>query len=256
MLTTLLPNTRRVAVVGDLHGNYRYMRKALNYAFGHKSETDDLSNADVVVQVGDFGYWGNFVDQVEQLLTEQHPGKYVLFADGNHEHHTRLDAQPVDEDGVRRLTEHVWHLPRGLTWQWGDQICLAAGGAISVDRSFREPGYDWFPRERMSGEEWLRCVQAGKVDIVFAHDAPGGYTIPDLPPPSTFPANAIADAEYYRNTTMDSIGQATQPERWFHGHYHVAYEDMIFWEDGSPCTVTGLNCDGNPLPRVVQFFDI
>ena len=165
MLTTLLPNTRRVAVVGDLHGNYRYMRKALNYAFGHKSETDDLSNADVVVQVGDFGYWGNFVDQVEQLLTEQHPGKYVLFVDGNHEHHTRLDAQPVDEDGVRRLTEHVWHLPRGLTWQWGDQICLAAGGAISVDRSFREPGYDWFPRERMSGEEWLRCVQAGKVDI-------------------------------------------------------------------------------------------
>ena len=55
---------------------------------------------------------------------------------------------------------------------------------------------------------------------------------------------------------MDSIGQATKPERWFHGHYHVAYEEMIFWEDGSPCTVTGLNCDGNPLPRVVQFFDI
>ena len=251
MINTLLPHTKRVGVVGDLHGNSNYVRKVLRYVFGDRDESD----ADVIVQVGDFGYWGNFAEAVENLL-DPYPDKHVIFVDGNHEHHNRLNMQPVDDDGVRRLTEHVWHLPRGLRWQWGDKVCLAAGGAISVDREWRVPNQEWFASERMTPEEWLRCVEGGKVDIVFAHDAPGGYTIPGLPPAGTFPENVIADAEHYRATTMQSIGERTEPELWFHGHYHTEYTEMVFWDSGMPCTVQGLDCDKNPLHRVVKFLDL
>lgn len=247
----LLPYVERVAVVGDLHANIRYTNKVLKYAF---REPD---SADVILQIGDFGVWGNFVEQVEHIMATEYPDKYVLFVDGNHENHTRLDYHEIDEEvGVKKLTDHVWHLPRGYRWRWGTTDCMAVGGAISVDREFRVPGHDWFPRERMSPEEYIKCITPGKVDVVFAHDAPGTHPIPNIPPAGTFPDGVIADAKYYRYTVVNNVGEHTKPELWFHGHYHSHYEEVIFWEDGSPCIVQGLNCDRNPLSEVVHFWDI
>lgn len=251
-LSAFLPHVKRVAVVGDLHGNGNYTNKVIRYAFGD----DDGSDADVIVQVGDFGAWGEgFINHVQNMMMNRFPDKYLLFVDGNHEHHPWLNAQPVDPDGVRRLTKQVWHLPRGFRWKWGNNICVAVGGALSVDANWRDAGHDWFPEERLTPQEYMKVVQGGHADVVFAHDAPGGYTIPNLPPKGTFPANSIADAEHYRNVVMQGIGEALTPERWWHGHYHVSYEEFTFWEEREPCLVRGLACDGNPLAQVVDFWN-
>lgn len=248
--TGFLPDVARVAVVGDLHGNVNYTRRVINYAFKDVEE----ANADVIVQVGDFGFWGmGFVNAV-QVFMENYPDKYFLFVDGNHEHHRQLNAVPVDEDGVRRLSAQVWHLPRGFRWTWNGITCVAVGGAPSVDANWRHAGSDWFPEEKLTPQEYMKIVLPGKADVVFAHDAPGGYAIPNLPPAGTFPHNTIADAEHYRNTVMKGIGEALTPMRWWHGHYHVNYEECLFWEDGSPCLVRGLRCDGAPFNTVVDFW--
>lgn len=243
-----LPHVSRVAVVGDLHGNTKYTRKVINYALG------DDDGADVILQVGDFGAWDEKFPNAVQTFMEQFPDKHFLFLDGNHEHHRWLNSQPVDNDGVRRLTRQVWHLPRGFRWKWGDNTCVAVGGALSVDANWREAGYDWFPEERLSPQEYMQVVSPGRADVVFAHDAPGGYVIPGLPPAGTFPRNSIADAEHYRQVVMQGIGEALTPTRWWHGHYHVDYEECLFWESGIPCLVRGLNCDRNPFTQVVDFW--
>jgi len=94
--------------------------------------------------------------------------------DGNHEDSARLDAHPIDEDGRRRLSDHVWHLPRGFRWQWGDSTWVAVGGAVSVDKQYRIEGKTWFAAEELTSEEADLIIAAGPADIVVAHDAPLG----------------------------------------------------------------------------------
>lgn len=246
-----LPHVSRVAVVGDLHGAVSYTQEIINIAFGDRNGKD----ADVILQVGDFGFWNeSFINAVQKMM-EAYEDKIFLFIDGNHENHPLLNAQPIDDDGVRRLTKQVWHLPRGFRWTWKEKHCIAVGGAPSVNVLDLTSGWNWFPEEVLSHQEYADIVAGEEVDIVFAHDAPSGYEIPGLLPEGTFHPNVIANAEHYRESVMRGIGNALHPTRWFHGHYHVGYEDHAFWDDGTPCFIRGLGRDGQRWTQVMEFVD-
>jgi hypothetical protein len=43
---------------------------------------------------------------------------HLLFADGDHEDHDRLNGLPIDSDtALRKITNHIRHLPRGYRWK-------------------------------------------------------------------------------------------------------------------------------------------
>lgn len=68
-------------------------------------------------------------------------GVTVLFVDANHEHFPALHAVPIDtHTGLRTISPHGRHLPRGLRWVWHDICWMTLGGAHSVDRSDRRHG--------------------------------------------------------------------------------------------------------------------
>src|SRR6478609_1819971 len=116
----------KIAFAGDWHANTDWAVRAIEYARGEGAEH--------ILHLGDYGYdfEPGFRNKVELALAQAHIK--LWFVDGNHENFTWLYQQPVSENGLRRISEHVYHLPRGFRWEWAGYKFLAVGGAFSVDR--------------------------------------------------------------------------------------------------------------------------
>ena len=177
----MFERVKRIAVAGDLHGNQAAASRAVRYAA--------VRGAELVVQLGDFGWWPTrgrtprkpygegFTVWVEQVCRKYHLP--LLWLRGNHEHHPRLveeRREHVGDDEVWWLHDHVGHWPDGLVLEIGGRRWLAVGGAHSVDRSLRTLGVDHFDTETLSETEVDTMARAGHidVDVVVAHDAPIG----------------------------------------------------------------------------------
>jgi hypothetical protein len=213
--------------------------------------------ADVVVQLGDYGYTFDapFLSTVDKALADT--GLHLLFVDGNHECFPTLNRYPIGANGLRQITDRQWHLPRGFRWQWAGAQFLACGGAHSVDRPYRTPGVSWWPDETISAVDVARCVDGGPADVLISHDCPTGVTIPgidDRTGPAPFPADEIARAQEHR-AVLRQIVDATQPAAIFHGHYHRYYERHPNLGYG-PVHVVGLDCDGTTLDGNVLIIDM
>lgn len=263
----------KIAIVGDLHGNFNYTQKLLREIA--------KNNVDLIIQVGDFGYWpksstffsydsndevvrysqwfpteSTFVDQVSLELRKL--GLKLWFVDGNHENHEALAMLPVGEDGLRKLSEEVFHAPRGFRWKPAEAEWLFLGGAASIDKSFREEGFDWFPGEELSVKEIESTILQGEADVLVSHDAPD--STPKMQTVfSQFPMNSGVEVEDYNNCLkhrrkLEEVFLKCKIKRVFHGHYHTAYLNE-FTIDGLDRTVVGLNCDKNDFREVVVYVD-
>lgn len=225
---------RRVAVCGDWHGNTPWAQRAI----GTAAELD----VDVLVQVGDFGFgWddGQHVTAVSEAADEA--ALTVLFIDGNHENFDQLLALPVRSDGLRPVADRVFHLPRGLTWQWAGQRWLAAGGGYSVDKPRRVEGVSWWPQETLTEAEVEACIAVGKVDVLLTHDT-GTHEVPGTHRTAAwFRPDQLALSHAHRQQ-IDRIMAATRPQVAFHGHYHTSYTLHV-----GDTKVIGLDQDQSPL---------
>ncbi len=109
------PNDGRVALLGDTHANTWWTLRVI------KSLSEDGIN--VVVQLGDFGWWPQLAFARKVSRDAQGARVQVLFLDGNHEHHlnlrkSALNADPQSDNGRRvQLHPNLWCLPRGSAWE-------------------------------------------------------------------------------------------------------------------------------------------
>jgi predicted phosphodiesterase len=89
-----LATPARVAFAGDWHANTRWAVAAVTFAAER--------GADVIVQLGDFGYEyrAAFLDGLERALSRT--GLRLLFVDGNHEDFPTLLRYPVRRNGCRQ----------------------------------------------------------------------------------------------------------------------------------------------------------
>jgi predicted phosphodiesterase len=248
-VTDPLTAPARVALVGDWHANSRWATTAIQHAADQ--------GAQVILHTGDYGYTypDRFVQTVERELARHH--MWLLFVDGNHDHHPWLAARPRTVGGLGRVSAHVWHLPRGSRWTWSGVRFLACGGAYSVDRPYRVPGVSWWKEETISAVDVARCADGGGVDVLISHDAPSGYTIPgvdDRNPPSWFDPTEIMRGQEHRQV-LRRVVDATQPAVVFHGHYHTYYEAHPDLGHG-PVHIVGLDCDGTSLGANVLAVDL
>lgn len=248
-----LEETSRIAFAGDWHGNYRYAHAAMHYAA--------LNDAQVILHVGDFGVWKpyKFLDGINKSAEQL--GLTVLFVDGNHEQHHWLNVQPVDEDGVRRLRERVWHLPRGFWWEFSGVRFLALGGAHSVDRQYRRRDVDWFAEEHLSIADLHRASQAREVDVIVSHDAPNDVEIPgitsivDYSTAPPFPPEDLVQSELHRSLVGQVVDELS-PRYLVHGHYHIRYGGFRQSIRGFATRVEGLDCDGSSFHDNILVTDI
>ncbi|NLU84294.1 metallophosphoesterase [Rhodococcus sp. HNM0569] len=238
MSTGFLDTPTRVAVAGDWHANADYAVDVIDRAARR--------NTDVLVQLGDFGYRfrDDYLDRLDRALASH--GMTLGFVDGNHEDFDYLLGVPIADDGMRHLREHIVHLPRGFRWTWGDTQCVAAGGAVSLDRLLRVEGTSWWPDESLSDADVRALVAGGHADAMFSHDCPAGVTIPGLEHSRRgYPDDAIAPTEEHR-ATMRRVVDAVRPNRLWHGHFHERFHTVLVGRDYRT-VVDGLGRDRQPV---------
>jgi len=225
----------RIAFAGDWHANTAWARSAIRYAAD--------AGADIIVQLGDFGYDypASYVEGVDTALREA--DLQLWFVDGNHEAFPILLRYPVLGHGRRRLTDRIWHLPRGHRWSWAGVSFLALGGAHSVDRTWREPGTSWWREEALTEEDITVATAGGPADVLVSHDCPSGVEIPGLDDTAHLwpPAELVAAADH--RDRLRTVVDAVRPGQIWHGHYHRRYDARADLGYGS-VQVHGLHCDG------------
>lgn len=233
-------NEGRIALVGDTHANPIRTLRIIK-------EMDE-SGIKTLVQCGDFGFWPRFpqgvkfLQKVSDALIEN--GMTLHWADGNHEDHDRLpheDDQPWEHNpGI------VWH-PRGTTSEIAGKTILWMGGAVSVDKYARTPGYDWFHKEVPTPIQWQRALEAGPADIVVAHDAPAGVSLKGV---SWITEELLRASNSMREGLLE-VFNASEAKLFIHGHWHQRNEALL---DGR--TVLGLSWDGDDIRNHVAIMDL
>lgn len=194
-----------------------------------------LKDRDILIIAGDFGvgfwdgrYWSEetFYDYLEQQPYT------VVFCDGNHENFDKLNAYPVSEwNGglVHKIRPNVIHLMRGEVFTLEGKTLFAFGGGYSFDYAVRTEGYDWWPQEMPSQEEYQHAYENlekhdWKVDYILTHTCPS-ETIAYMNT-MRLGTKQIADGERELNLFLDYICSQTSYQRWYFGHFHV---DKEFW---------------------------
>lgn len=243
-----------IGIAGDWHMNLPWAVKAIEYMAKNQVDT--------VLHTGDLWYdfKPDFMAGVEAALAKHKMN--MLAVDGNHEDHEFLYSYPVQRaTGLRKVTPHVYHIPRGKRWKWDGVRFMGLGGAHSVDRGYRiQQGYLWSYQELISEKDVRRALRGGQVDVLLSHDCPASVPIPNLSKTSSlFPAEEIKQSEAHRQYLEDAVVRNVKPYMIFHGHYHRKYKVGGNFFDYGPVSVMGLDCDGTTMQdniKIVKMQDL
>lgn len=213
--TVVLPD-QRVAVVGDIHGNYRWMDIVA------RSMRRLAPGVTTVLQVGD---WWMDPDTTDEALDGSGIERiYVTL--GNHEPWDQvtplLDAHP---DCAIRVSEITWILPRPARLTIGGRSVLSLGGAVSVDRAWRQEGVSWWKDEEVTSEHVKAAIAGGSADLMLTHEAPAGTPVRAVQAilrtnPFGFPDDALRDSAKSR-ARVAKVWNIVYPELLIHGHMHA-----------------------------------
>jgi len=173
-----------LTAIGDAHGKYdSYVKIA--------------RNRDCTVQVGDLGFK---YECLESLDPERH-----RVIGGNHDNYDIVDNWPhfLGDYGMASL---------------GGVDFFFYRGAQSIDRQYRTIGVDWWEREQLKIEDFMKAreiYRSAKPRVVITHDCPETVGAMLLPPGSRL----------YQSITGWALQEFLgihEPEVWLFGHYHVS----------------------------------
>lgn len=196
----------KIGLVGDTHGRDIHKIKA-------------VCNCDLIIVLGDFGFSGKRLDELNKLLEENN--KTLLFVDGNHERFNKLKGcREVELYGnrVRRYANRVFNLQRGMVYTIGGKKFLSFGGAMSIDRHLLTEGLDWFSEEEYSELEKNRLQDSliannYEIDYIVSHDCPRSIL------------SMIYTTERPRDSRtsslLENIAMVSKYDEWFFGHHHI-----------------------------------
>ena len=242
-----LSTARKIGLLGDLHGDIGHALTAF--------ETLARREAHVIVQLGDWGVlwpgrnWQIDLRKFSRALARHEQTLY--FVDGNHDWHPKLSEYPIEESGIRWITENVGHLPRGYRTRIGGKFTLAAmGGANSGDRTHRLEGKSWWPEEQISETDLARLGFA-RADVLVGHEAPlpdevaqtfRRYEASWTPKEATYAAAS-------RHMFLRAVRQ-THPSLTLGGHYHRWIDETVVTPGHVHCETRVVVLDESGKDRV------
>ena len=181
-----------------------------------------LQRTDYLIVLGDFGlFWSKkSVYNKENLQKVQTLPYTLLFLDGNHENFAWLEDFPVVEKfggKAQRCGENIFHLLRGEIYEIQGNRFFVCGGAVSIDKAFRQPFVSWWPQEDISRAEEQRAIQnldnaAGPMDFILTHTCPASVAAQMFKGPVIYDVTA----EF-----LDVVKDRIPSTPWYFGHWHM-----------------------------------
>lgn len=213
----------KIFVCGDIHGHHD-INKLSNKNW---PEQKNLSEHDILIQVGDFGLIWNYIpDDTEKYWLKWLDNKkyYTLFIAGNHDNFHRLNTYPlVDFYGglASQISEKVFYLKNGYVYNFGGRLFWLFGGAESIDKQYRIPYISWWPEEASNITEMNLGLDNLKkynfeVDYIITH------TVPSICLPSLVNCAYNDVVSNYLNNIYELT--RNKYKSWYCGHFHVDLE--------------------------------
>ena len=222
-----------ICAVGDTHGR-------LDETYRMVAELEDQLGrvVDLVVQVGDFGFWPdpNAVDgptlrhggagDFPRWLAEGHPAPRPTVAiAGNHEDfHFLADLPPRPSEVLRGLTYlpsgqvHTVELPDG-------PLRIGAVGGCSGPSDFERTVLHGLRRRHFNHVQLKSCISqaaaSGGLDLLMLHDAPAG-PMTGFPPPGRSTRSFRGQSEELGRPVAQ-----VRPALCLHGHFHARFERRV-----------------------------
>ena len=215
--------TGKLLIFGDVHGNLHQVMSAT-----FSAQARGIQNT---LQLGDFGafagsHWERYLDSIQEFYEKNNMFLHVLR--GNHDDPFLLNSYTPDPDfpGALLLRPNVRFLTDNTQFKWNEKTVTIEGGAFSVDRQWRELGFDYWEEEIITDEQVQKALTLPPTDILFCHDSPTGAPNPITDNPQKqmegaqiFGYKAIAQATQHR-LLLQTITEHLQPSLIAHGHYH------------------------------------
>ena len=217
-------------VIGDIHGNWKYVRDFL-IRINHKyDETDTL------ILLGDacFNY---FLDNERDRETKEKLNKFkinLFVIRGNHEERPENLATQYPDKWYKEhfLGGSVWiekdfpYIKYAMDYPSYYEIngykTMVFPGAYSVDKHYRLiMGYSWFEDELLTEEEMQigrdMVKTFGKCDLVLSHTCPLIFEPTDLFLPMVDQSKVDKTMERY----LGEIEYSLDYKAWLWGHFHT-----------------------------------
>jgi len=211
-----------IYITGDTHRHINSDKLNLN----NWAEQKELTKDDYLIICGDFGYvWDNsdFEMELRQWIGKK---KFTtLFVDGNHDNHFLLNKFPkvnMFRSKVGKISDSIFHLKRGEIYEIDGKKIFCMGGAESIDKNSRTPGYSWWSEEIPNIKEFNKGIDNLKkidynIDIMITHTCPESifdsvieYRIKDC-----------GVLEKYLEEIKLELSKRNQKYKHFFGHYHI-----------------------------------
>jgi hypothetical protein len=144
---------------------------------------------------------------------------------GNHENYNRLLQCPLIDIGIgdevyEVYKDNVYYLQRGHIYNIEGKNILALGGALSVDKAFRQEHINWWREELWSFNEEKAILELlktkNKFDYVVSHTGP--MNINHMLPIEKL---TIIDKVAVLNNVIDEL---ITYNTFFAGHYHLNWQ--------------------------------
>lgn len=209
-----------VYVTGDKHGEMEM------YHLQKKHRPISLTEDDILIIAGDFGllwsdpprlkaaHWLRYLEQAKWT---------TLFVDGNHENFDLINKLPEEYKWggyVGKVHDKLYHLKRGEVYEIQGHKILTFGGALSIDKMYRQMGISWWPEELPNHKETEHCI-----DNIIAHDNKVDYVITHTCPQEV--AEIMAGKYRFEKIgdptgkILSHISSMVECKQWLFGHWHV-----------------------------------
>lgn len=205
-----------VYITGDTHGDISWFKN---------SKLKKLSEKDILIVCGDFGFLWNPEDPKEQKNLEMLKSKKftICFVDGAHENFDLLNAYtPYRWKGgnAHKIADNIYHLMRGEIFTLDNKTFFVMGGGESDDRNMREEGVSWWEDEMPNGEEIKNAEDNLKdagysVNYILTYEAPA--IAKDFLKLHTNEAARISPLNNY----LQELTKDVQYYHWYFGSLHT-----------------------------------
>ena len=211
-----------IIAIGDVHGEFSKMQKGMVDIMESAGEPVNF------VQVGDFGLGFEKPQRdharlttINHFLKEKNSHLWVIR--GNH------DNPAFWQQGCGYEFSNIHFVPDDEIRVIEGKTCYFAGGAVSVDRSRRTQGIDYWAGEICNGRNLLGFKE--RIDILFTHDvyhpvSPFNTTSDTLKYWCERDENLMADTIKSQHEMMflyHHVYDSNPNFSWYHGHYHESH---------------------------------